>query len=74
MQDRRNAQPEFNGHRHLLSHAQEVAARDLYNFGYDLKFVRHQGAEKIAVLALDDNIAIINENGDIEPGDNIVIR
>lgn len=74
MIERRQKQPGFNGHRHLLSHAQEVSARDLFNFGYDLKFVRQSGDEKIAILMLDDNIAVIDEHGDICPSEKYLIR
>lgn len=74
MLERRVRQPKFNEHQTQLTPLQKVAVMDLYSYGYDLAFVREEQAEKLAVLILDGNIAIVHEDGEVESANNLAIR
>ena len=57
-----------------LNAAQKVAASSLFNFGFELKFIRVCPSEKLVGLLLDGKPATITEEGDINTHPNIVIR
>jgi len=46
----------------------------LFSYGYDLAFVRAEHTEKLAVLMLDGNIAIVHEDGEVESANNLPVR
>lgn len=57
-----------------LSVTQKYSARSLSNFGYDLTFIRNNNSENIAILLCGENIATVNEEGDIDTSANITLR
>ncbi|WNC69953.1 hypothetical protein RI845_07400 [Thalassotalea nanhaiensis] len=57
-----------------LSSAQKVAASSLFNYGFELKFIRVCPTEKVVGLLLDGKPATINDEGDINTNPGIDIR
>jgi hypothetical protein len=57
-----------------LSEEQKINAESLSKFGYDLEFMRNESADKIIIMLNGNNIATINENGDIDTNPDIKIR
>jgi len=74
MLERRVKQPKFNKHQSQLTSLQKVAVMDLFSYGYDLAFVRAEHTEKLALLMLDGNIAIVHEDGEVESANNLPVR
>lgn len=74
MFERRHHTPSFNEHMGLLSDEQRIAMYDLYNFGYDLAFVRTTAQGKLAVLTQGESIATIDQFGDVAVNPEINIR
>lgn len=59
----------------LLSLAQKFSANSLFQFGYQLAFIRNTDKGKLAVLIREDNnLAAITEDGELDTHPNIVLR
>lgn len=72
--DRRQETPEQSVWWSKLSLAQKFSASSLGKFGYELRFIRNEGGESLAVLMCNSGIAVITEDGDINTSPNIKIR
>lgn len=72
--ERRAEPPEQSVWWSKLSLAQKFSASSLGKFGYELKFIRQEKGQSVAVLVCNDGIAIISEEGDINTSPNIIIR
>lgn len=57
-----------------LSLPQQLAANELGQFGYSLAFVRKNENEHVAVLTVDNRVATIGEDGEINTSPDIVVR
>lgn len=57
-----------------LNMAQQAAANILYQYGFQLSFIRSSVADNVAGLLLGDKIATINSAGDIDTDPEISIR
>ena len=59
----------------LLSLAQKFSANSLFQFGYQLAFIRSTDNGKLAVLMREaEQIAVITEDGELDTNPNIVLR
>lgn len=74
VQERRNADYTATSLWSRLSVGQKFAANSLTHFGYELAFVRRVNNDYLAVMMLDNNLATVNEDGDIDTSPNIAIR
>ncbi|MCU4677059.1 hypothetical protein N7931_15605 [Catenovulum sp. 2E275] len=57
-----------------LSMAQKFSANSLFQFGYQLAFIRNTEAGKLAVLIRDGQIVAISEDGELDAHPDIVLR
>jgi hypothetical protein len=57
-----------------LSLAQKFSASSLSKFGYELKFIRKEKGENLAVLTCNTDIATVNQDGEINTTPKITIR
>lgn len=57
-----------------LSMAQKFSANSLFQYGYQLQFIRQTDEGKLAVLICDDDIITLNEEGDIDNDPDIILR
>lgn len=59
----------------LLSLAQKFSANSLFQYGYQLAFIRNTNHGKLAVLIRENNtIASISEDGELDTHPNITLR
>jgi len=57
-----------------LNYAQKFSVSSLYQFGYDISFVRKTGHSSIVVMHLNDREATVDEDGLIDTNPNIKTR
>lgn len=57
-----------------LNYAQKFAASSLYQFGYDIKFVRHLDSGTLVVMCLGKEVVTIDEEGVIDSHPEIRLR
>lgn len=57
-----------------LSITQKFSATSLNQFGYELAFVRKAETGHIAVMLCNNNVATIDNEGEIDTSSNIIIR
>lgn len=74
MLEPRVKQVKYNELQNRITPCQTVAVMDLYSYGYALAFVRKEQDESVAVLTLDGNIAIVDEDGKLESANDLPIR
>ena len=73
--NRRNYTPEQSVLWDRLSLSQKFASSSLYQFGYELDFIRNKkNNASFAVLSCGENIATISVEGDIDTSPDIIIR
>jgi len=71
---RRQIQLESSQWYQQLTMAQKYSASELAQFGYRLAFIRGIKASSLAVFICDEQIAVVNVEGDINLAPNIQIR
>lgn len=74
MLERRISKLTQNEHFSLLTVDQVLTLYELHAFGFDLAFVRKTNQGGLAVLGLDDNLAVINQIGEVEINPVIIVR
>lgn len=57
-----------------LTLAQKLSLNDVGQFGYHLAFVRNMPEGKLAIVALDESIISIDEEGEVDSEPNITLR
>ncbi|MER2491672.1 hypothetical protein [Catenovulum sediminis] len=57
-----------------LSLAQKFSANSLFQYGYQLAFIRDTEEGKLAVLLREDDIVTLSEEGDIDSEPSIILR
>ncbi len=57
-----------------LNSAQKISASSLFYFGFRLIFIRESAIDQIVGLLLEDSLATINAEGDINTRPNMCIR
>ncbi|MBL4766008.1 MAG: hypothetical protein JKX67_12175 [Colwellia sp.] len=57
-----------------LNLSQKFTASQLGRFGYGLSFVRHIKSGSLAIMVVGDNIATINDDGDVDTAPSISLR
>ncbi len=57
-----------------LSVVQQASVSSMYNYGYELSFIRTEGEEKYVVMLLNEAAIVIDEEGAIETQPSIQIR
>lgn len=57
-----------------LTLAQKFAASSLTKYGYELSFIRCSNVGNIAFMMVDDNVATIEMDGDINTTPDVIIR
>lgn len=73
--ERRKTAPEQSVWWQKLSLAQKFSASSLGKFGYELCFIRNVDTlDRLAVLTNNGNVAVINEDGDIDTSPDITLR
>ena len=74
LHDRRVEPPHQSVWWQQLSLSQKFSANSLGQFGYELKFIRHDDEQSFAVLSCNGSITVINEDGSINTHPDITIR
>ena len=74
LHERRSYKPEQSALWDRLNTTQKFAATSLTQFGYELTCIRKSEAGSIAILICGENVASINNDGDIDTTSKIVIR
>ncbi len=72
--DRRHAVPNKHILWSQLNVTQQAAVSSLYNYGYELSFIRESDIGIEVVMLLNDTPATIDSEGNIDPQPNISIR
>ncbi|MEW6999206.1 hypothetical protein AADZ86_16090 [Colwelliaceae bacterium BS250] len=57
-----------------LNDNQKISANALFNYGFELSFIRNHAIESLVGLVLDGKTATINNDGDIDTSPDINIR
>ncbi|SFD49201.1 hypothetical protein [Pseudoalteromonas denitrificans] len=57
-----------------LSDAQKASVSSLYNYGYELSFIRRVDCEEVVVLLLNDSPATVDIHGEINTSPDIKVR
>ena len=73
-QERRHSTPQTNVLWARLNDSQQAAVSSLAHFGYELSYIRIYDTEETVILTLDDQIATIDKEGNIDPSPLIDIR
>lgn len=74
LNERRNHKPEQSVLWECLTMTQKFAASSLTQFGYELTCIRNNESGSVAILVCGDNVASINNDGEIDTTSKIVIR
>lgn len=72
--ERRHSDPNRQALMYRLSTSQKHSVNGLNQYGYQLAFLRNDNSENLAVLICGDNMATVNEQGDIDTSPGISIR
>lgn len=73
-QERRHSTPQTNVLWTRLNDTQQAAVSSLSHFGYELSFIRIYDTEETVILRLDDQVATIDKEGNIDPSPNVKVR
>ncbi len=57
-----------------LNYAQKFSVSSLFQFGYDIEFVRSSDNHSVVVMSLDDVNVTVNQDGLIDTQPNIKVR
>ena len=74
LHDRRAEPPELSIWWNQLSLAQKFSANSLGQFGYELRFIRHDEGNSFAVFYCNDAITVVGEDGSINTSPTIIVR
>lgn len=74
LEERRHTCPSKHALWAQLSVVQQASVSSMYNYGYELSFIRAEGEEIYVVMTLNDAAVVINEEGDIDTQPHIHIR
>ncbi|PMG27327.1 hypothetical protein BCU94_19055 [Shewanella sp. 10N.286.52.C2] len=74
LSERRETPRSHEEHWELLTADQKVALYDLNRFGYRLLFVRSMPEGPLAVISQQDDIAIIDHEGELNLHPNLTLR
>lgn len=72
--ERRHSTPHTNVLYSQLNAAQQAAVSSLSHFGYELTFIRCHESGDIAILQQGEQVATVDDEGNIDPDPNIKIR
>jgi len=72
--ERRFATPHTSVLYSQLNAAQQAAVSSLSHFGYELSYIRIHESGDIAILKVGEQVATIDEEGNVDPEPNIKIR
>ncbi|WP_440873726.1 hypothetical protein [Thalassotalea sp. PLHSN55] len=73
-QERRHYTPDQSALWDKLSITQKFSATSLNQFGYELAYVRTTNNGKLAIMLCNNNVATVDDDGEIDTAANIVIR
>lgn len=73
-ENRRHACPSTHTLWAQLSIAQQASVSSMYNYGYELSFIRTEDNEMNVVMLLNEAAIVIDEEGSIDTHPNIHIR
>ncbi|WP_372625732.1 hypothetical protein [Arsukibacterium sp.] len=74
IQERRQTDKDMHYFWEELNLAQKFSVAELQRFGYELRFVRQQDNQKIAVLFAGNKMAAIDNEGQINTEPKVILR
>ncbi|MDT0603186.1 hypothetical protein [Thalassotalea castellviae] len=72
--ERRSSQNNFDELWSNLTLAQKFAASSLTKYGYKLSYIRCSSAGNVAFMTVDDNVATIEIDGEINTTPSVFVR
>ncbi|GAA6203776.1 hypothetical protein [Thalassotalea sp. SU-HH00458] len=72
--ERRSSQNNFDELWSNLTLAQKFAASSLTKYGYELSYIRCSSAGNVAFMTVDDNVATIEMDGEINTTPSVFVR